>query len=295
MKFTGERFIIGQTLGDIVVEHLQRYQSVSEFVKGKIVLDAACGEGYGSYIISNFADTVFGIDISNEAIEYARAHYNNSNLEYFCASINNIPLNDNSVDVVVSFETIEHVNADLQKEFLAEIKRVLKPNGILVISTPDKRVYSDMRNFNNIYHVNEMYKEEFKLFIENYFLNVTFFRQGIDNKRLGVIEYDKDVELNEVKLVNSFNMDPAQMQYIIAICSDYNIDEKIMDKFASVMPFSQECPGRLFVDCGNGFNEEDVVIGESNANGTEMYFNLSNYKNIKNFANCKCKLNTLVK
>ncbi len=68
-----------------------------------------------------------------------------------------------------------------------------------------------------------------------------------------------------------------------------------MDKFASVMPFSQECPGKLFVDCGNGFNEEDVVIGESNANGTEMYFNLSNYKNIKNFANCKCKLNTLVK
>ena len=82
MKFTGERFIRGQALGDIVVEHLQRYQSVSEFVKGKIVLDAACGEGYGSYIISNFADTVFGIDISNEAIEYARAHYNNSNLEY---------------------------------------------------------------------------------------------------------------------------------------------------------------------------------------------------------------------
>ena len=300
MKFTGERFIRGQVLGDIVVEHLQRYQSVSEFVKGKIVLDAACGEGYGSYIISNFADTVFGIDISNEAIEYARAHYKNSNLEYFCASINKIPLNDNSVDVVVSFETIEHVNADLQKEFLAEIKRVLKPNGILVISTPDKRVYSDMRNFNNIYHVNEMYKEEFKLFIENYFLNVTFFRQGIDNKRLGVIEYDKDVELNEVKLVNSFNMDPAQMQYIIAICSDYNIDEKIMDKFASVMPFSQECPGRLFVDCGNGFNEEDVVIGESNANGTERYFNLSNYKNIKNLRfdpiehfGCYCKIKNL--
>ena len=281
MKFTGERFIIGQTLGDIVVEHLQRYQSVSEFVKGKIVLDAACGEGYGSYILSNFADKVFGIDISIEAIEYAREKYNNCNLEYRCASINNIPLQDNSVDVIVSFETIEHVTFDLQKEFLAEIKRVLKPDGILIISSPDKRTYSDIRNFNNIYHVHEMYKDEFKNFLKKYFKNATFFKQGIDNKRLGIIEYDEEFILEEVKLIKPFDINPDEMQYIIAVCSDYNIDKNLTDKFVSVMPFSQESPVRVFVDCGNGFNEEDVVIGESNANGTERYFNLSNYKNPK--------------
>ena len=297
MKFTGERFIIGQTLGDIVVEHLQRYQSVSEFVKGKIVLDAACGEGYGSYILSNFADKVFGIDISIEAIEYAREKYNNCNLEYRCASINNIPLQDNSVDVIVSFETIEHVTFDLQKEFLAEIKRVLKPDGILIISSPDKRTYSDIRNFNNIYHVHEMYKDEFKNFLKKYFKNATFFKQGIDNKRLGIIEYDEEFILEEVKLIKPFDINPDEMQYIIAVCSDYNIDKNLTDKFVSVMPFSQESPVRVFVDCGNGFNEEDVVIGSVNDNGTGRNFDLSKFNNIRGLRfdpvehfGCYCKI-----
>lgn len=117
MKFTGERFILEQAVGDITIEHMQRYEIASNLVEGKNVLDAACGEGYGSYILSKKAKNVMGIDISSEAIEYASEEYKNKNLKYICASIEKLPLEDNSIDIIISFETIEHVNEDVQKNF----------------------------------------------------------------------------------------------------------------------------------------------------------------------------------
>jgi len=270
MKFTGERFIMGQAVGDIVIEHLQRYKTVAELVKGKIVLDAACGEGYGSFILSENAASVVGIDISEQAVAYAQEKYNRDNLTYQCASIEKLPLDDNSVDMVVSFETIEHVDADLQRTFLQEIKRVLKPNGMLIMSSPDKLVYSDIRKFNNVYHVHEMYTDEFKGFLGEYFSHCTLFRQGIDNKRLGVIEPLDGEPLHDIRVMGALQMNPDEMQYIIAICSDDVISAVISDGLVSVMPFVLDSPVRIFVDCGNGFNEEDVLVGDVTKNGDEF-------------------------
>ena len=262
MKFTGERFIVGKAVGDITVEHLQRYKSITYIVKGKKVLDAACGEGYGSNILSQYATSVTGIDISNEAVTYAKEHYKRDNLKYICASIENIPLEDHSIDVIVSFETIEHVNADLQEKFLQEIKRVLKPDGILIMSSPDKRIYSELKNFKNHYHIHELYVEEFKLLLKKQFKYVELFSQGIGNQRIGVIEKIKRNNMNRIRLLNNFLLKEIDKQYVLAICSNEYISENMSQLLMSVMPFIPEKPIRIFVDKGNNFNENDVIVGK---------------------------------
>lgn len=268
MKFTGERLVIGQAVGDIVVEHLQRYQAAASLVQGKTVLDAACGEGYGSFILAGSAASVVGIDIAEQAVTYAAQKYQRDNLRYQCASIEALPVADHSVDVVVSFETIEHVNDELQRIFLREIKRVLIPGGLLIMSSPDKYVYSELKKFNNVYHVHEMYTDEFKELLGSYFLHAAFFRQGIDDKRLGVIEPLTGEALRDLRLMGSLQMNPAVMQYILAVCSDQALEASSLQQMASVMPFVPESPVRIFVDCGLGFNEEDVVVGEVSQEGT---------------------------
>ena len=137
--------------GDWSPEHYHRYFLARELVEGKRVLDIASGEGYGSAILAQLAKHVTGVDISQEAVDAARDKYQKNNLDYVCGSVTAIPLPDHSVDMVVSFETIEHLTE--QTEMLAEIRRVLIPEGILVISSPDKLTYSDIPVYHNEVHV----------------------------------------------------------------------------------------------------------------------------------------------
>lgn len=103
-------------------EHLHRYAIASEFIDNKIVLDIASGEGYGSYLFTKKAKQVIGIDISSEAISHASEKYKKENLTFKIGSITNIPIEKSSIDVVVSFETLEHI---YEEGMLLEIKRVL--------------------------------------------------------------------------------------------------------------------------------------------------------------------------
>ncbi|MCY9664840.1 glycosyltransferase [Paenibacillus alginolyticus] len=220
MKFTGERFVPHLTETQIKVEHLQRYLSITELVKGKIVLDAACGEGYGSSILSDTASKVIGIDISDETIQHARTSYIKENLSFQTASIENLPIENHSMDVIVSFETIEHVNETLQKTFLKEIKRVLKHDGILIISTPNKHIYSDLRNYQNPFHIKEFYKEELNEFLGDYFQEIEIFHQK--NEVTSVITKFIDEEnIRQMKLEQD-NPD-LEGTYFVAICSDVHI------------------------------------------------------------------------
>lgn len=97
MKFTGERYIPNTIEDDdeIKAEHLQRYQAVIDVVKGKVVLDAACGEGYGSELLMEQAELVFGLDIDEESIELAKKKYIYPNLKFLTGSIANLPFEDN--------------------------------------------------------------------------------------------------------------------------------------------------------------------------------------------------------
>lgn len=227
--FTGERFIPGIDDDKLEMEHYQRYLSVRELVRGKVVLDAACGEGYGSSLMARAAQQVTGLDIDGETVERAQATYaGQKNLRFLQGSIASIPLEDHSVDAVVSFETIEHVPELLQFQFLGEIGRVLKQDGILVMSTPNKEIYSDLYNYKNEFHVKEFYHDEFLAFLKLKFQYVRLFNQAFQ-----IASVMTDCEGKE-GLLKCYLRKPGYDQngkYYIAIASNAPLEE---DHFASV-------------------------------------------------------------
>ncbi len=174
------------------IEHLHRYSIATKFVNDKIVLDIASGEGYGSNLLSKLSKKVYGVDISKETIQHARNKYKNQNLEFMVGSTSAIPIPNNSIDVVVSFETIEH--HDQHEEMMNEIKRVIKKDGILIVSSPDKKYYSDIPKHINPYHVKELYRNQFEDLIKKHFDHSMFFQQKIVYGSL-IIREDFDDEI----------------------------------------------------------------------------------------------------
>ena len=160
LEFTGERFVPG-IAGEIAHEHWHRYAFARRWIEGKRVLDVACGEGYGSTLLSQAAAQVVGVDIAEDAIAHARAAYAaHPSLRFEHGSATALPLADASVDVVVSFETIEHLAGPDQPRMLAEIARVLTADGILVLSAPNPVEYSQARNYRNPFHLHEPARDE---------------------------------------------------------------------------------------------------------------------------------------
>jgi ubiquinone/menaquinone biosynthesis C-methylase UbiE len=159
------------------VEHLHRYAVAAELCAGKDVLDVASGEGYGTNVVASRARSVTGVDVSSEAIAQAQRKYRLSNARFVQGRADDLPLDDASVDIVVSFETLEH--HDRHEEMLFEIKRVLRPNGLLIMSTPDKRYYSDIPGYRNEYHVKELYTDEFRSLVQRHFVHSRLLFQGM--------------------------------------------------------------------------------------------------------------------
>lgn len=174
MEYTGER-ILPNYHKESFYEHLHRYAFIMKFVENKVVLDIASGEGYGTFFLSKFSKKIYGIDISEEAVLHSTNKYSRKNLSYLRGNVTDIPIETGSVDVIVCYETIEHhLHHD---EMLMEFKRVLKNSGILIISSPDKKYYSDLPNYSNPYHLKELYSNEFRKLISNYFKNYIEFGQ----------------------------------------------------------------------------------------------------------------------
>jgi O-antigen biosynthesis protein len=177
LPFTGERYIPTEA-GEIRVEHFHRYAVARTLAQGKVVLDLACGEGYGSALLCTAAHSVVGVDVAQEAVEHARATYGHvPNLRFEVASATQTGLPTASVDMVVSFETIEHLAE--QAEMLAEIRRVLKPEGLLVMSSPNRPVYSEGRNYHNEFHVKELDFAEFDALLKPHFGTVAYYGQRL--------------------------------------------------------------------------------------------------------------------
>lgn len=175
LPFTGERFIPG-TRGEIWIEHWHRYHFATRWVAGKRVLDVACGEGYGTALLAQGAAHVTGVDVAPAAIEHARRAYADAaNVEFACASCTRLPLADASIEVAVSFETLEHIAE--QEQFVDELARVLAPDGVLVLSCPNKLEYSDKRHFANEFHVKELYREELAALVERRFPHCHWYGQ----------------------------------------------------------------------------------------------------------------------
>ena len=175
LPFTGERFIPG-TRGEIWIEHWHRYHFAARWAAGRRVLDVACGEGYGTALLAQSAAHVTGVDVAPAAIEHARRAYAHAgNVEFACASCTRLPLADASIDLAVSFETLEHIAE--QEQFVDELARVLAPGGVLVLSCPNKLEYSDKRHFANEFHVKELYREELAALVARRFAHCDWYGQ----------------------------------------------------------------------------------------------------------------------
>jgi len=251
MLKTEERFNPKEHESNIIIfEHWHRYHYASNFTKNLQVLDIASGSGYGSYLLAKNAKHVYGIDISEEAIQHSSNNYKLSNLDYLQGSITSIPLNSNSLDIVVSFETIEHIDEVSQKQALNEIKRVLKDDGILIMSTPnlDSPYY---KNVDNEFHIKEFYFKEYEKFLSQYFSNIEFLGQSFYTASQ-ILANSTNVDLKETSLRNIEQLNRVDVQnqkFIISISSDKTFENKF---FSSIL-----------TDKANGFFAEINQYTES--------------------------------
>lgn len=176
LPFTGERYVPGIE-GHIELEHRHRYYLARRLAAGKRVLDIACGEGYGSDILAESAVEVVGIDIDAESIAHAQAKYPRKNLSFLTGNCEHVPLPDQCVDLVVSFETLEHTSE--HEKMLSEIRRVLTPDGVLILSSPNKIIYLAADNLPNPFHKKELDLPEFRELAGRYFQNVRILGQRV--------------------------------------------------------------------------------------------------------------------
>lgn len=168
LEFTGERYQPGVAV-EMRLEHWHRYVIAGSLVAGMRVLDLASGEGYGSAHLARTAAHVVGVDVSSAAAAHASRLYASERVGFINADATRLPFADRSFDAVVSFETIEHIDASAQESMMGEIARVLTPAGFLLISSPNRSLYSDATGFRNEHHVHELYREELAVLIGSRF------------------------------------------------------------------------------------------------------------------------------
>jgi len=223
LENTGERMIPEFHSGGLIyAEHLTRYKSAQALVKDKTVLDIACGSGYGSHLLSKVAKKVYGVDIDEDTVRYAKEHYGAKNIDYKTGDGINIPIEKNSVDVVVTFETIEHIPD--YKKFIAEVKRVLKPDGLAIVSTPNDLEFAEGNHF----HVHEFQYDELVYLLKKDFANVDSYYQatwksvGIGSKDLMTKESTKQIEV-----MNLTPLSTDKVLYFYLLCSNRTITEKV--------------------------------------------------------------------
>lgn len=177
LDFTGERFT-PECVREIWYEHWHRYAFARRFVAGKRVLDAACGEGYGSALLADVAAEVTGVDVDATAVAHATSRYaSKTNARFERADVTRLGFENASFDVVISFETLEHLEA--HDALVAGFARVLADDGLLLLSSPDKHTYSEVAGFRNEFHVRELYREELVDLLTPHFPHVRLYGQKL--------------------------------------------------------------------------------------------------------------------
>lgn len=214
---TGERFLPQHYGGQLVhAEHLARYRLAVQLAAGKRVLDAACGEGYGTAMLGAAgASSVVGVDVDPAAIEHVRERYG---VEAEVADVAALPFPDDAFDLVVSFETIEHVAQP--ERALDELARVRAPGGLIVISTPVAGQY----RVENEFHVREFGHDEFVDLLRPRFpsLRLLFQHNWLTSAVLeerGMVDDAGDSMLG-VEVTKVHGVPPGEELYLVALCGE---------------------------------------------------------------------------
>lgn len=183
MEFTGERMIPGRVDKILLQEHVARYKFALDYSGGRKVLDAACGAGYGSYILASNAKQVIGIDISDETIDFANGNFSRNNTEYITSSVLDMPFDDDSFELSIAFEIFEHIDKPVL--FLNELKRVTKKKGKIILSTPNESFTKS--TVDNPFHTHEYTYDEFSSMISSIFTDdVEYIGQNVKSKTGGL-------------------------------------------------------------------------------------------------------------
>jgi SAM-dependent methyltransferase len=174
IESTGERIVPWARDAQVIYEHYHRYLWARPLVAGRRVLDLGSGEGFGAALLAHTATAVTGVDIDEPTVEHARANY--AGIDFRVGSATDLSaFADDAFEAVVAFEMIEHVAE--QEQVLAEIARVLAPAGLLVMSTPERKAYSDDRDFHNPFHARELTQAEFTDLLGRHFRAISLFAQ----------------------------------------------------------------------------------------------------------------------
>jgi SAM-dependent methyltransferase len=154
LTLTGERTIPGLDIENYWFRrHQVVYQRLAPRCAGREVLEAGCGEGYGADLIADVAHRVVAVDYDEATVAHVRSRY--PGVEVVRGNLAELPLPDASVDVVVNFQVIEHLWD--QAQFVAECARVLRPSGLLMVSTPNRITFSPGRDTPiNPFHTREL-------------------------------------------------------------------------------------------------------------------------------------------
>ena len=154
-------------------EHVHRYHEASRLIHDTdTVLDLACGLGFGTSILSSTRRaSVHGCDLSAEAVVQAHRKYSGPRTHFSIANGTSLPFKSDQFEAVTSFETLEHLQND--RGFLRELRRVLKPNGMLILSTPNGGVSNPVGRPTNPFHVREYTLLELRVLLEAIFRDVS--------------------------------------------------------------------------------------------------------------------------
>lgn len=206
----------GFAWNELYIHSAKRYLFAAERTQGRRVLDLGCGTGYGAKLLARQAAQVVAADVDDFPLRYGEQTYPDEKIQRVriapISDVQGLPFEDKSFDAVVSFEVIEHVPVEQMEAFFAEIARVLKPDGVVILSTPNKHVYI---NYPDPYHVSLMTLEEFRKLLESRFNSVQLFGQ-VRARQLPhtAMEYDIVSET-----------DDGQEVYL-AVCREYAGNER---------------------------------------------------------------------
>lgn len=167
--------------GDESQEHINRYVFAAQYIKDKIVLDAACGNGFGSFILAQSAKEVYGIDFEEKLVGEAKGRYGKENISFSLGNVAALAFPEAMFDVVVSLETIEHLDGAEQRQFLSVLKKILKPEGIIIMSTPDKSIWKELVLHQHD-HKKELTQTEFASLLREYFGELDIYGQRFYDK-----------------------------------------------------------------------------------------------------------------
>ena len=200
-------------------EHRGRYWWAAQLAEGRAVLDAGCGTGYGAEIlVAAGAGSVVGVDISQEAIDSARAAFLGPSSEFSLADLHELPFEDGVFDLAACFEVIEHVEE--QQSVIRELHRVLRTAGVLAISSPNRDVYPS----GNPHHTHEYVPGELEQALAREFAHVKLYRQSpwlsaavLDDAASLAVGRDAELSLNVIK---TLSVEPGAETFTVALASD---------------------------------------------------------------------------